>query len=373
MANMLDYLAWRGDLPVDRDPLNENDRLIFSQLAYVAFDRLVPSGYGDSVALGEAASRLLAMDPEAETIHQTSYLWEGNKRLLTALSVSARFAPMRLSGYVSEISQEHQKQFAALTIQPGDGSVQVAFRGTDDTLVGWKEDLNMVFDAPVPAQREAVSYLCGAAALPGPLYVCGHSKGGNLAVYAAAHCPQSVQARIVQIINHDGPGMDEQTVASEGYARIRPRLSTYLPSFSIVGMMLEHEDTYTVVQSENKSVLQHDALSWQMMGARMLRVEQPSEASLDASRVLRAWIASLPREEQRLFADAVYEMATAAHARTLSDWEDNWPASALAGFSALRALEPTKRKALERALGSLFSVVARSIRLPWRKDEEISE
>ena len=166
MANMLDYLAWRGDLPVDRDPLNENDRLIFSQLAYVAFDRLVPSGYGDSVALGEAASRLLAMDPEAETIHQTSYLWEGNKRLLTALSVSARFAPMRLSGYVSEISQEHQKQFAALTIQPGDGSVQVAFRGTDDTLVGWKEDLNMVFDAPVPAQREAVSYLCGAAALP---------------------------------------------------------------------------------------------------------------------------------------------------------------------------------------------------------------
>ena len=92
-----------------------------------------------------------------------------------------------------------------------------------------------------------------------------------------------------------------------------------------------------------------------------------------ASRVLRAWIASLPREEQRLFADAVYEMATAAHARTLSDWEDNWPASALAGFSALRALEPTKRKALERALGSLFSVVARSIRLPWRKDEEISE
>ena len=311
MANMLDYLAWRGDLPVDRDPLNENDRLIFSQLAYVAFDRLVPSGYGDSVALGEAASRLLAMDPEAETIHQTSYLWEGNKRLLTALSVSARFAPMRLSGYVSEISQEHQKQFAALTIQPGDGSVQVAFRGTDDTLVGWKEDLNMVFDAPVPAQREAVSYLCGAAALPGPLYVCGHSKGGNLAVYAAAHCPQSVQARIVQIINHDGPGMDEQTVASEGYARIRPRLSTYLPSFSIVGMMLEHEDTYTVVQSENKSVLQHDALSWQMMGARMLRAEQPSEASLDASRVLRAWIASLPREEQRLFADAVYECANA--------------------------------------------------------------
>lgn len=213
MANMLDYLRWRGDLSLSADPLNDIDSLVLAELSYVSFGECLPGGKARTV--GEAARALLALDPEGKRIHQTGYLWEGNRALLALLPECTRFSGLPILNYTSILSEDEQQQFGAMTFALPGGAALVAFRGTDDSLVGWKEDLNLSFESPVPSQKQAARYLARAAkAVSGLITVCGHSKGGNLAVYAGACVPEKVQERIESVISFDGPGQDERVIDS---------------------------------------------------------------------------------------------------------------------------------------------------------------
>jgi len=365
---MLDYLAWRGDLTLSQHGLCENDFLILSQLSYVAFGPFIPGPGGGSVPLSEAAEALLAFDPNAEKIHQTSYLWKNNAKLLSMLPTSRRFGGMPLFAAVDVMSVQDQKQFAALSIRLADG-VCISFRGTDDTVIGWKEDLNMAFESPIPAQVEASAYLARIAAeTSGPLYLTGHSKGGNLAVYAAAHADESVQRRIVRTINHDGPGLDPETVLSAGYAAIRDRLSVYIPYFSIVGMLLEHEDDYIVVESDGRLIWQHDAFTWQMRGTGMLRAEGPSEASQNINHILKGWLETLDYDRRKTFIEAVFEIIAAQGDNI--DLEASWPVSAQRTISALLSLEPSTRSTFYKLIGDFLAaaILGRRPARPGREE-----
>lgn len=377
MPNMLDYIAWRGDLTLLQDPLNENDELVLSQLAYVAFGGYIPGPDrpGESVTLEEAVSWLVAHDPDGEKIHQTGFMWEDNKKLLRALRGSRRFGGMRLFNYVDSISTVDEKQFAAMTIDIGDGTVMVAYRGTDDTLIGWKEDLNMALDTPVPAQLQAVEYLEGVVAgCQGRIRVVGHSKGGNLSVYATSHCSDAAFGRLLRVVSHDGPGQSSATIHSEGFARIQGMLDVYIPHFSIVGMLLEHGDKYTVVQSDASDILQHSAFSWQMQGTKMRYAESPSERSLHTNQVLRDWIATLTPENKELFIEAVYEVATTTYGDTLpEDVEHSWPLNIQTIFAAVLRLEPKTRSMFTKGLSDLFSTAIKNIRFPWQREEAVEK
>lgn len=378
MPNMLDYITWRGDLSIRQDALNENDILILAQLAYVAFGEYIPGPDKPEarVTLEDAVAWLVGTDPDGEQIHQTGFMWKNNQQLLRALRGSRRFGEMGMFAYVDSVSAADEKQFAAVTYEVGDGSALVTYRGTDDTLIGWKEDLNMSYDTPVPAQTEATEYLERIAAVfPGPLRVTGHSKGGNLAVYAAAHCSDAVAERLVSVISHDGPGLDQATIDSAGYARIRERLKVFIPHFSLVGMLLEHENNYTVVQSDAKNVLQHDAFSWQMQGTRMLYADAPSEASLSTNQVLRQWMQTLSGDQRKLFIEAVYEIASTTYGDKIPEnvVETNWTLSAPEIISAVLKLDPHTRSMFSKSLLQLFSTAIKNIRLPWQKEEKDAE
>ncbi len=368
MPNMLDYLAWRGELTLAQDPLNEVDELILSQLAYVAFGEYIPGPTElRSVPLGSAVRWLLDHDPDAKMIHQTGFMWKNNLQLLEALRGSRRFHDMRLSSYVDSVSPKDEKQFAAMTVSVGDGTTLIAYRGTDDTLVGWKEDLNMAYACPVPAQSEAVRYLHHAAGRnEGPLRVMGHSKGGNLAVFAAASARKAVQARIRCVVSHDGPGHSRKTILSEGYGRIRDRLRVYIPHFSIVGMLLEHEENYVVVESDARTILQHDAFSWQVQGPRMQYACAPSEASLETNRIIRGWLGTLDTEHRRLFVEAVYEIASNLYGKTIPKDIENMSFTSPAVLAQVLKLEPKLRGLFTKSLGELFSTAVKSIRQTMR-------
>ncbi|MBQ5777271.1 MAG: DUF2974 domain-containing protein, partial [Oscillospiraceae bacterium] len=244
MADCFDYLEWRGDIPFAVSGINEIDGMILSRFAYSPFE-LVASG--GKMTIGEASEKLL----EIEDLER--YLVsKRDKELLSALPGADRFSDLVFFGYENIMDKESETQFSAVTVKLSPGLYYVAFRGTDDTFVGWKENFNMSFTFPVPAQALAVQYLEKIARRVHGKIICGgHSKGGNLAVYAAAFCKKSVQNRIAAVENFDGPGFDARVLSDPGYVAIRERVRTFVPKSSVVGMLLSHEEEYTIVDSSN--------------------------------------------------------------------------------------------------------------------------
>lgn len=205
MANLFDYLYWRGGLSVEREPLNPVDALILSWCASMPLKNPLPD------TLGEAARSV-------------------NTEFARAIESSRRFAPMKLYRFEEKFSEDEQMQFACLTLLTGDGRAFIAFRGTDSTLVGWKEDFNMAFSDEVPTQREAMATVNRIGAeLQIPLRIGGHSKGGNLAVYAASRCRPEIQRYITRVYNFDGPGLSPAVMSSTGHIAVEPKIETYLP------------------------------------------------------------------------------------------------------------------------------------------------
>ena len=252
MANIFDYLEWRGDLKLSASSFNSVDSLILSVLSYVPFDGIVPPELGrDGMTIAEAAEAFADSGVKRPGVRN-----EQDVKLLSALAASDRFGDMRLTGYVNSVDLEKEKQFSAVTVLMGRGRAYVAFRGTDLSLVGWKEDFNMSFRCPVPSQEAATEYLDRAAArLRGRLYVGGHSKGGNLAVYASVFAKRRTRKRLLGVYNNDGPGFNASVLERKEYVEMQDRLYAFIPQSSIIGMLLEHAERYTIVHSSQSGQL----------------------------------------------------------------------------------------------------------------------
>lgn len=304
MADMLDYLAWRGDIEFPQMPVNAVDALIFSTLSYIDFKDIVPDNPMQSISLAEAAAGLFSLEAP-----QTKVRVKKDLELLDAAAKSARFDNIKMTFYRSILIPEEDTQFSAVTIFLEDGSAYIAFRGTDSTLTGWKEDFNMTFQSSIPAQRLALDYVQEfAEAHPIPLWMGGHSKGGNLAVYAAAKCGELLQKRIVEVYNQDGPGFSAAMMEDPGYRAILPKLRSYVPQSSVIGMLLEHEEPYTIIKSNQVGLMQHDPYTWQVLGADFLRVEELTADSRFLDRTFKNWLSQMSNEERSEFFDTVFEL-----------------------------------------------------------------
>lgn len=320
MGNMMDYLDWRGDLTFAQSPFNEVDNLILAQLAYLNWDYIVPpEGTGMPVTLREAAERYFQLYSE-ERIRQFNYLVRITVPLLRKAAGCPRFADAKLSHFVNIVELDRTKQFAALHAALPDGSVYVSYRGTDNTLVGWKENFNMSVMTPVPAQFEALRYLEDTTeGSDAPLRLGGHSKGGNLAVYAAVMCRPELKRRILEVYNNDGPGFDTRVTRSEGYREMLGKIRTIIPQSSVVGMLLEHEEDCTVVQSRQTILMQHEAYSWEVLGPGFVRADQVAKRSEILDMALKSWLSQLNRAERIRFVNALFYIFEAADIRTFGD------------------------------------------------------
>lgn len=304
MANLFDYLTWRGDLTFRQDPPNSVDALIFAALSYIPFGGKAVTDPWTPVTLRQAAEETCSMPNLPQMARGKADI-----ALLEAAAKTTRFGLNRLYRYRSQLIPEQDTQFAAVTFLLDDGSLMLSYRGTDNTLVGWKEDFNMSFQETVPAQRLAAQYLKDVAAENGaPMRICGHSKGGNLAVFAAACAPPVVQKRILTVFNHDGPGFSQRLLESDGYQAVLPRIRTLVPQSSVIGMLMEHEGDYTVIRSKSVGILQHDPYSWEVLGADFVPVEEITENSQFLDAAIKEWCAGMTNEERGQLVDVLFAL-----------------------------------------------------------------
>lgn len=310
MADLFDYLAWRGDLSFSQVPVTPVDALIFSALSYLRLQDIVPAEHSRSIRLEDAAAQFLALPDAADRIRNKQDL-----QLLEQAAKTVRFSTVCLCGYDSQLIPEEDTQFAAVTFLPDADTAFLAYRGTDSTVVGWKEDFSMSFRRAVPAQRKALAYLQQAARFhPGPLIVGGHSKGGNLAVFAAAMAAPELQHRIQAVYNNDGPGFTDFVLNSPGYKAILPKIHTFIPQSSIIGLLLEHDDPYTIIRSRQASIWQHELYSWEILGGGFVPVEETTVSSQLIHQTIKSWLTETSMEERSAFVEALFDLVESGDA-----------------------------------------------------------
>jgi len=345
---------------MERVPLCDVDGLILSQMSYTTMHGVVTESFlGQIVTIGDMAEVALT---EQQRLKQ-----EEDEELWHRLKESPRFKDLELAGYVDRFDVASEKQFSAVTVLLPDNKAVIVYRGTDLTIVGWKEDFNMSFSDRIPAQMEAVEYIMSAAkALPDyEFYVCGHSKGGNLAVYGSAFCDKDVQKRILAVRNFDGPGFSEETVTKEGMRRILKRTKTFLPQSSVVGMLLEHEEEFSVIHSRGIGLLQHDLYTWDVLGPEFVIEEEISGSSQFIDRALKEWLKAMPKDRRELFIETVFSILDDCDAITLKELFSGKNAAQV--MKNLTRLEESERNHIQEGLDLLKNSIKTSILLKFNQ------
>lgn len=381
MANILDYLDWRGDLSLRVSPFNEVDNFILTQVVSLDFTGVVPEG-GEGISLPEAMKRY--DEKCAETGCYLGLLApKETVPLARRLTETVRFGDMILSHYANHVDTERTEQFSAVTFRLSDGSLYLSYRGTDDTIAGWKEDFLMALEEAVPAQRRALAYLERVAGeLSGPIRIGGHSKGGNLSVYAAIHASAAVKERILAVYNNDGPGFPAGVLQTGDYAALRDRIQTILPQFSLVGTMLTQETNCTVVKSNDAGPLAHDGFRWEVLGTQFVRCDGLSRSSRAFDEALDDMMDSMDIAQRREFVEELFDALSSTGAVTLTDLTENHLAQSLEVAKKLRSPEVSRflSTVLSNTLRGYFASAGRELkaelkeeltasakRLPWKK------
>lgn len=347
MANMVDYLGWRGDLSFEAAPWNEIDALLIAHLSYLDF-------HGGRDPKGWTLEELARIDSVKPS---TSNSYQGRKAAFDLMASGERFRESRLHHSIALTDHELEMQFSALCLDLPDGTTCVAFRGTDNTIVGWREDFNMAYTSRVPAQEAAVLYLNRAAALSRrPLRLIGHSKGGNLAVYAAAFAPAKVQNRIEGIWSFDGPGMNHENAQSEGFLRIRDRIHSFVPQTSIIGQLMVYYDPYTVVRSKASGIVQHDPMTWQVYGPHFVTVESLDRTAVVVRDTLHDWLRNSTPEQRAAFVDALFTLIDTTNATKMSDLTSEKLKSMLIMVGNRKEVDPETRRVFTRLMAQAVTL-----------------
>ncbi len=359
-GTMIDYLKTYGSRSFHEEPLNEVDSLILCQFSYLKFDNMVPGASEDkrSVYISD-----LQKHADFEKLFKNTMFARSNRRLFDTMLSSRRFCELRMNSYINIVETERQIQFSAITFTLEDGTVYVAFRGTDESLVGWKEDLNMAFLDPIPGQEYSVKYLNTVAKkMNRPFYVGGHSKGGNLAVYASMNCAKTVQDRIIKIYNMDGPSFRPQVLEKYHYEAIKDRTVKIIPHSSLVGMLFEQTMDYRVVKSRALGLMQHDPYSWRVRYGRFVDINQVLEGQRIMDDTLNEWILSRNEQEIRVFVDTLYQVLCSTRKDNLIDFSADLMNSIGSILSAIKEVDEETKKMISTTIKDLVHLTQVRVR-----------
>ena len=330
MKNIIDYVEWRGDLCFSQDAFNDVDALVLAMLSYLPLNGIAPDvDSNKKISLKETEQRYFsehpshAENPEEIGMTVSPSMDAALMQLLRLTSQSARFSGMKVSRYAEKTDLSAEEQFSAITFELPGGKLKkvIAFRGTGNTLIGWKEDFAMAYREEIPAQDSACQYLKQRLGmLSGKAVVCGHSKGGNLAVYAASCLNKGKLSKVSRVVNFDGPGFNFSIIARGHFEKCKSKVINYLPEESVVGMLLESVGERSVISSSARYVYQHNPLSWQIMRTGFVEGSLSDMTQLIEEK-LESWLEDISLEKREAFIDALFDILSGSENQTISPKE----------------------------------------------------
>ena len=358
MGNLITYVQQYGAQTFEDKSLTDVDVLVLTEIAYLPFDEIVPKSCDVTEAisleqLGKEFEQIKEKQQELNPFMITSERIE----LLEVVSKSQRYKDIKVFGFMNDIDDELTKQFAAVCYQWEEESRWIIFRGTDESLTGWKEDFMMTYSDLIPAQTDAIEYLRKQAELfSGSLNISGHSKGGNLSLYASAMQEETVQDRIKQIYCWDAPGVHRSILGTEGYQRVVSKAKRYIPQDSIVGLMLESQVPYHIIESQGSGISQHSALMWNIEEDHFVELTELTRNSQLTDQTFKQWTEVVSDEDLKLFFDTFFELFFEMGVETVNDVYYNFRMYMQKFFEKAYQMNPEKREVLLRVGHLLFQI-----------------
>lgn len=318
MAHLIDYLEKVENLTFDQEPLNILDKVCINEIGYLTYEKwLTASDLKKPINLHDFAEGK-ELNPDYSFM-----VTKERVELAEAIVRSRRFASLSLSNYRSVLDKEVEKQFAAMIFSLPELDYQhIVFRGTDDSVIGWKEDFQLTYSREIPAHRSAMTFLEDHLPnLSGRITVSGHSKGGNLALYSAVQSSTSLREKIAELLLLDSPGLMKSLLEKPSYQELKARMTVIRPQDSVVGVMLYWDRPAQLVAAEGIGFAQHNALSWEVDLATndFVHEDQPTELSQRLEETFQEWIETLPKQQLKQVCDLVFDTILDSGIESLDD------------------------------------------------------
>lgn len=349
MQNLVDYIDWRGDLSFEKSGFNEVDNLVFSEISYLNLG--IVKGELELGSLLEGYSNYIKRRKITKEVVPDFVL--GIEKMFLKAVVSERFKKIRVCDYISKFDEIKESQFSAMCFIIDEETIYVAYRGTDDSLIGFKEDFNMCFSAPVHGQLEAASYLrmIMKKHKDKKFIVGGHSKGGNLAVYAVTGLEDEERERIIKVYNNDGPGFTDKILQSEAYKKTVPKVIKIMPKDSVVGILMEDNEESIIIDAKGgNGFAQHNGMNWYVCGNHFVRSNRTESGKL-YDKTMKSWLYSLSNKEREVFIDKFYEVIKkSTNANRLNDITDKGLSSGIKIIKNMANLNEEEKAMMQSVL-----------------------
>ena len=348
MKNFLNYLQDNNN-SFKESSFNIVDSLVLAYLSYLHFPNI--------------PTKLKGLD-----ISKTTKV-KKNKEFIKRVVTSNRYKDIELCFYVEDTNDLIEKQFSAVTFLLPNNTMYISFRGTDSTLTGWKEDFNMAFMLPVPAQKEALNYVEKVTKLiPRKFYIGGHSKGGNLAVYAGCNLSNSLSTRIIKIYSHDGPGFIKEFLTTSNYQNIKDKIEKVVPSSSIIGMLLYTNEKYKIIKSSARGILEHDSFSWLVEDNNFIILKDISDGTAYTNKVINDFISNLSKKEREIFIDSLFTVLKSTGLTTLDEISKNFIVKLPNILIAIYRIDDVNKKYILKTIKALIKSCLTNLHLLILKD-----
>ena len=358
MGNLITYVQQYEAQTFKDKSLTDIDILVLTEIVYLPFDEIVSSSFEEKAAISlNQLGKEFEIIKEKEHENNPFMITKERIQLLDVVSKSQRYKDIKVFGFMNDIDDELTKQFAAVCYQWEEESRWIIFRGTDESLTGWKEDFMMTYSDLIPAQIDAIEYLRKQAELfSGSLNISGHSKGGNLSLYASAMQEEDIQHRIKQIYCWDAPGVHRSILNTEGYQRVVSKAKRYIPQDSIVGLMLESQVPYHIIESQGSGISQHSALMWNIEDDHFVELTELTKNSQLTDQTFKQWTEVVSDEDLKLFFDTFFELIFEMGVETVNDVYYNFRMYMRQFFEKAYQMDTEKREILLRVGRLLFQI-----------------